>query len=380
MTALAEPVYLDHMASTPLDPRVSTAMRPWLEAGAAANPASAHRAGWRARDAVEEARGEVATLIGGSPGEIVFTSGATEANNLALLGAAAPGMSVMVTAVEHPSVMACLPALERRGCRTKVLPVDGDGCLRLDALAETLGRPGHGQCLVSVQAASNEVGTTQPLAEVVALAKRAGALVHSDAVQLLSTGALDVRALLLDLVSLSGHKLYGPQGIGALWVRDGVALHPFLFGGGQERGLRPGTLPVALCVGLGAACRIAREEREADARRLRPLRDSLWHGIRGSWPGAVRNGRADGLPHCLNVTLPGVDAEDLLLDLPDLCASTGSACSTGQPGPSAVLLAMGRDAEAAHASLRFGLGRFTSEDEISRASAALARALAERQA
>lgn len=376
MTGRATTLYLDHMACTPLDPRVLAAMRPWLEPGAAGNAASAHRAGWRARDAVEAARGAVATLIGAARGEIVFTSGATEANNLALLGAARPGMTVLVSAIEHPSVLACLPVLEKRGCRTLAIPVGGDGRLRLDALVAALADVRRGGALLSIQAANNEVGTIQPLTEVVALAKEAGVLVHSDAVQILSTGTLDVRSLPLDLVSLSGHKIYGPQGIGALWVRDGVTLEPVLMGGGQERGLRPGTLPVAGCVGLGAACRLVMAEREADAARLRRLRDRFWQSIREVRSDAVRNGAPDGLPQCLNVTLPGVDAEDLLLDVPELCASTGSACSTGQTGPSPVLLAMGRSAQQAHASLRFGLGRFTGEDEVDHAAAMLASALA----
>lgn len=359
-------IYLDHMASTPLDPRVAAAMRPWLDPGAAGNPHSQHGRGWHAAEAVQAAAGAVAALIGARPGEIVFTSGATEANNLALFGASRRGCAVFASAIEHPSVMACLPELERRVRQTRVVPVDHDGTLRLDQLERSLSELQPGGAVVSVMAASHEVGTLQPLAEVAALVRPRGALLHTDATQLLGTDALDVEAQGIDLLSFSAHKLYGPQGIGALYVRDGVRLEAQLFGGGQQGGRRPGTLPVALCVGFGAACRIAREERAADGRRTRALADQLWHGLEAVWPGVRRNGHGSGLPHCLSATFPGLDAEDLLLDLPALCASTGSACATGAHGPSPVLLAMGRSPEEAHATIRFGLGRATTSEQIER--------------
>jgi cysteine desulfurase len=354
-------VYLDHQATTPPDPRVFEAMRPWLDGSRFGNPHSAnHRAGWQAAEAIERARAEVAALIGALPGEILFTSGATEANNLALLGASREKSAVVVSAIEHPSVLDCLPALEMRGRRTRMAPVDQDGLLRLNEL-----EPIAAGDLVSLMAANNEVGTIQPLAEVAALCRSCGALLHTDAVQLLSCAPLDVHGLGIDLLSLSGHKLYGPMGIGALFVRDGLRLEPQTFGGGQQAGRRPGTLPVALCVGLGEACRIAREERARDAARLQALRERLLAGLKARVSDARRNGSAEhGLAGCLNVTLPGIDAEDLLLDLPELALSTGSACSTGKGGPSHVLLAMGRTPEEAHASIRFGLGRGTSGEEI----------------
>jgi cysteine desulfurase len=363
-------VYLDHQATTPLDPRVFEAMRPWLDGRRFGNPHSAnHRAGWQAAEAIERARAEVAALIGALPGEILFTSGATEANNLALFGASREGRGIVVSAIEHPSVLDCLPALERRGRRVRMVPVDGSGVLRLDELAPLEGD------LISVMAANNEVGTVQPLEASAASCRACGALLHTDAVQLLSTAPLDVRALGIDLLSLSGHKLYGPMGVGALFVRDGLGLEPQLFGGGQQAGRRPGTLPVALCVGLGEACRIAREERERDAARLFALRERLFAALKARVPDVRRNGsREHGLAGCLNVTFPGIDAEDLLLDLPELALSTGSACSTGRGGPSHVLLAMARTPEEAHASIRFGLGRGTSEEEIELA----ARLIAER--
>jgi cysteine desulfurase len=372
--ARPEPIYLDHMASTPLDPRVRDAMLPWLDAVAVGNPHSAHGAGWRAGAAVDGARAEVAALIGAASGEIILTSSASEANHLALFGASRAGGTVLASAVEHPSVLACLPELERRGRRTGVVPVDGRGVVRLDALEQALSDAGAG-ALVSVMAANHEVGTIQPLAEVAALARAAGALIHSDATQFLSSGRLDVRALGVDLLSLSGHKLYGPQGIGALRVRDGVAFEPTLRGGGQQGGRRAGTVPVALAVGLGVACRILPSEGEQGLSRIRDLRDRLWQGLHRTLPDAVRNGADDGLPHCLSVTSPGIDAADLLLDLPELCASTGSACASDAPGPSPVLLAMGRSAEEAHATMRFGLGRFTTVDEIDRALTLLAGSL-----
>lgn len=354
-------VYLDHMASTPLDGRVLDAMRPWLDPAGAGNPhATTHAAGWRASDAIERARALVADLIAARPGEILFTSGATEANNLALFGASRESRRVIVSALEHPSVLNCLPALEARGRQTRIAAIDGDGRLRV----ECLGALGEGD-LISVAAASNEVGTLQPLAEIAAVCRRHGARLHSDAVQALSTEVVDVPAQGLDLLSLSGHKLYGPCGIGALFVRDGLPLTPLLFGGGQQGGIRPGTLPTALCVGLGEACRIAREERCCDRSRLLVLRERLWEGLRAAIPGVRRNGRAeDGLAGCLSVTLPGVDAEDLLLDVPELALATGSACTSGRVGPSHVLLALGRSPQEAHGTIRFGLGRGTTQADV----------------
>ncbi|WP_342239844.1 cysteine desulfurase family protein [Inquilinus sp. OTU3971] len=374
---MTAPLYLDHLASTPLDPEVLAAMRPWLDPAAVGNPhAARHRPGWRAAEAIDAARAEVAALIGARPGEILFTGGATEANNLALLGGTPEGWPVIASAIEHPSVLACLPELAARGHRTATLPVGPDGTADLDALKTLLaGRP----ALVSLMAANNEIGTIQPLAEAARICAKAGALLHSDAVQLLSTGAIDVRALDLAFLSLSGHKLYGPMGIGALFVREGTTLRPLLLGGGQQQGRRAGTLPTALCVGLGAACRLARQLRSADAQRLTALRERLFAVLRRELQDLRRNGSPDhGLPGCLNVSLPGLDAADLLLDLPDLALSTGSACSTGSPEPSHVLRAIGLSPEAAHGSLRFGLGRGTTESDIDQAAARLVAAITAR--
>ncbi|BAI75824.1 cysteine desulfurase (plasmid) [Azospirillum sp. B510] len=373
-------IYLDHLASTPLDPLVLEAMLPWMRPDAVGNPHAAHPAGWRAADAIEQARADIAALAGARPGEVIFTSGATEANSLALLGGVPAGGGCVVSAVEHASILGCLPELRRRGSPPTVLPVDGAGRVdpsALDRTLATLPKP----TLVSVMAANNEVGTLQPLAELARVTDSHGALLHTDAVQALSTQALDMAAIGLQGLSLSGHKLYGPMGIGALIARPPFRPLPASSGGGQQRGLRAGTLPTALCVGLGTACRLARERREEDARRIAELRDRLWTLLRDRLPGIRRNGPredgiAGGLAGCLNVTLPGIDAADLLLDLPDLAIATGSACHSGAGEPSHVLLAVGLSAADAHASLRFGLGRTTTMAEVEETVGRLATLLA----
>jgi cysteine desulfurase len=277
---------------------------------------------------------------------------------------------VLCSAAEHPSVLACVGELARRGHGTRVLPVDAAGQVDPDAVRL------DGPALVSVMAANNEVGTVQPIAELAKRCREQGGLFHTDAVQVLSTGVLDVAAIGVDLASLSGHKLYGPMGIGALYVRQGVSVRPLLFGGGQQGSRRPGTLPTALCVGLGAACRIARQRAASDAVRLRELRERLFAALAAGVPGLRRNSPTDGdgLAGCLHVTMPGFDATDWLLDLPELALSTGSACSSGAGGPSHVLLAMGRSAEDAFGSIRIGLGRFTTRDEVDRAAVLLIEA------
>jgi cysteine desulfurase len=283
-----------------------------------------------------------------------------------------PGWRVAVSAVEHASILNGLPLLAARGHRVDILPVDGDGVIGLDGLERVLKA---GPTFVSVMSANNETGTIQPVGTIGALCRAHGALFHVDAVQSLSTRTLDVEALGIDLLSLSGHKLYGPQGIGALYLRDGLTLAPLLVGGGQQQGRRSGTIPVALAVGLGEACRIARAERDRDAARLLPLRERLCDRLRAAFPALIRNGPAgNSLPGCLNVTLPGMDAADLLLGLPDLALATGSACDSREARPSPVLRAMGRSAEDCHAAFRFGLGRGTTAAEIDRAAEMLAAA------
>jgi cysteine desulfurase len=366
-------IYLDHLASTPLDPTALAAMLPWLDPAAAGNPhAARHGAGWRAAEAIAQARREIAALIGGTAGEIVLTAGATEANNLALLGAVPAGWPVIATAIEHASVLNCLPVLAARGHPHVVLPVDRHGFVDLDRLEEAL-RPGP--AFVSVMSANNEIGSLQPLDAVAALCRRYGAILHVDATQSVATLAMNVAALGLDLLSLSAHKLYGPMGIGALFVRDGLAVSPILHGGGQQAGRRSGTVPVALAAGFGAAAGLAMDRRDADARRLLVLRERLFTGLDAVIPGLTRNSPADRcLPGCLNVSIAGLDAADLLLDLPHIALSTAAACAGS--GRSHVLAAIGLSDAAAHGSLRFGLGRRTTEDEIDRAVAALSAAVA----
>lgn len=351
-------------------------MLPWLEAGNVGNPHSEHVAGWRAAKAVEEARADVAALIGAQPSEILFTSGATEANNLALFGTTGHVGRLIVSAIEHPSVLEPADALRARGLEVEVLPVDSCGRVDPGALERRLAK---GKALVSIMAANNEIGTLQPVADIGTLCRAYGALFHTDAVQALTTREIQVHEACVDLLSLSGHKLYGPAGIGALYVRGGLSLRPFVHGGGQQRGLRPGTLPVALCAALGAACRLAQVRRKSDAERIAALRDRLFAALRDGVPALTRNGPDAGvLPGCLSVTLPGVDAADLLLDLSDLAISTGSACSSLSGAPSHVLRAIGLSDEAAHASLRFGLGRGTTVEEIDAATARIIAVLQDR--
>lgn len=354
-------IYLDHLASTPLDPAVLEAMRPWLTH--AGNPHARHHAGWAAAEAIQAARADVAALVGARPGEVVFTSGATEANNLALHGARPAGWRLLATAVEHPSVLAC--GVDRR------LPVDRHGVVLLDPLEQALRA---GPALVSVIAANNEVGTLQPLAAIAALCSAQGALFHCDAAQWpVPTTGTNLSGI--DLMSLSGHKLYGPPGIGALVVRDGVALRPQIHGGHQQDGRRAGTLPTALCVGFGEACRLARLRRDDDTARITALRERLFARLAAQLDLRRTSPEDGGLPGCLNVVVPGVDAADLLLDLPDVALSTGSACASGREGPSHVLLALGLTAEEAHASFRFGLGRTTTPDEVDEAADRFAAAV-----
>ena len=364
-------IYLDYQATAPPDGRVVEAMAPYWRDGFGNPHAVNHRIGWAAKEAVAAARRDVAALAGADPDEIVFTSGATEANNLALLGAVSDGGHVIAAASEHPSVLSCLDALEDGGAAATFLPVGPDGLLDPDDLRRAL-RPETR--LVSVMAANNEIGVLQPLAEIGTLCRAAGALFHCDAAQAFGKVPIDLAAV--DLLSVSAHKMHGPMGIGALYVRRSVRLRPLIRGGGQERGLRAGTLPTPLCVGFGEACRIAAAERTAEAERVARLRDRLLDGLRALVPGLRVNGSlARRLPGNLNVALPGVDAEALLLDLPGLALSTGSACATGQSGPSHVLRAIGLPDELAHGSLRFGLGRFTGEAEIDRALAMIGAAL-----
>ena len=373
------PVYLDNQATTPCDPRVLAAMLPWFTERFG-NPHSAeHRMGQEAEAAVEAARAEVAALIGADPREIILTSGATESNNIAIKGAArhaaAMGTTsrrVITLATEHKCVLESVADLAAEGFEPVVLPVAPDGLLDPAVLDHALATP---TLLVSVMAVNNETGVVQDLAAIAALAHAAGALFHTDAAQAAGKIPLDT-AVGIDLLSLSGHKLYGPKGVGALYVRrrPRVRLQPLFSGGGQERGLRSGTLPTPLVVGLGEACRLARLEREADAARIATLRDRLLASLRARIPGLTLNGSATHrIPGNLNLTFPA-PALQLMDRIPDLCISTGSACSSAAIEPSYVLRALGLPDAAAARTLRLGLGRFTSAAEIDFAADALADA------
>lgn len=366
------PIYLDYQATTPLDPRVLDAMLPFYRERFG-NPHSAtHVYGWQAEEAVEAARRHVARLIGAKPAEIIFTSGATEANNLAIKGFARTGQHVVTVATEHECVLAAAEAVERTGARVTYLPVKSDGLLDPERLAAALTGD---TVLVSVMAVNNDIGVIQDIAEIARMCHMRGIAFHSDAAQAAGKMALDVGGQNIDLMSLSAHKLYGPMGIGALYVRTAISarLQPLVHGGGQERGLRPGTLPVALVVGFGEACRIALAEFEAEAARLLAMRGRLLDQLRAAAPDMVVNGSlTQRIPGNLNIAFPGIEAEALIAALPELALATGSACSSAVNEPSHVLTALGLSPELAAGSLRIGFGRFTTEAELDRAGRLIA--------
>jgi cysteine desulfurase len=381
--ANAAPVYLDYQATTPTDPRVVAAMLPYFTEKFGNPHSTSHRFGREAAEAVEQARGEVASLIGAEPREIVFTSGATESNNAAIKGAVrflrderhSDKNHIVTVATEHKCVLETCRQLERDGFAITILPVGGDGLLDLDRLADALGPR---TALVSVMAANNEIGAIQNLAAIGALCRARGVLFHSDAAQAVGKIPLDVETMQIDLLSISGHKLYGPKGIGALYVRrrPRVRLVPLIDGGGQERGFRSGTLPPPLCVGLGQACAIAQAEMVAETVAIGELRRRFFTALRNRIPGIRLNGSAaHRLAGNLNVTFEGVDADALLETCQTVAASTGSACSSASVEPSYVLRALGLDEATARSSLRLCVGRFTTAAEIDFAVDALAAAV-----
>jgi len=361
--------YLDHNAGAPLRAETREAMLAWL--GPPANASSAHREGARARSAIEAARAEVAALLGAAPAEIVFTSGATEANNLALRGALPPGRGLVTTAIEHASVLETARALAAGGTPLVEVGVDVEGRV---AAAEVVAA-GAAAALVSVGLANGEVGSLAPVEEIAAGLAGRGVLLHTDAAQAAGRVPLDVRALGVDLLSLSSHKLGGPPGAGALWVRRGVRLAAQLTGGPQERGRRAGTENVPAIIGFGVAARLARVEQADVATRTAALVERLWQGLRSSVPDVLRNGPAAAprLPNTLNLSFPGCAGESLLvlLDLAGIAASLGSACAAGSTEPSHVLRAMGRERAAARAGLRLSLGPTTTAADVDRVLAVL---------
>jgi cysteine desulfurase len=367
-----ERIYLDHNATTPLDPSALAAMVEVLRDGFG-NPSSLHWFGQRARAAVEDARGEVAALVGATPGEIVFTGSGTEADNLALRGVAAlarePRRTIVATAIEHHAVVHTLKDLGEDGWPVESVFVAESGVVDLDDLR---ARVDDRTALVSIMLANNETGIVQPVAEATRLAHARGALVHCDGVQAAGKIPIDARVLGVDLLSLSAHKFYGPKGVGALYVRRGTSLRALLHGGAQERNRRAGTENVAGIVGMGRAAAVAREGQEREAARVAALRDRLEATLL-ALPGARRNGDGPRVPNTANLSFEGTEAESLVmaLDLEGIAVSTGAACAAGGTQPSHVLAAMGFRPERVQASLRFSLGRATTEADVDRAAHAV---------
>ena len=368
-------VYMDHNATTPLAEAVADRMTAVLreEFG---NPSSVHHFGQRAKSVVDEARSAVAELIGGDPSEVIFTSGGTESDNFALRGAAEAlelsGRRHLVSSgIEHEAVLNTLKALGRRGWKTTMMPVGASGLVAAEALTASLTDQ---TAVVSIMHANNEIGTIQPVAELTRLAKARGAVVHTDAVQTAGKIPVNVKALGVDLLSLSAHKFYGPKGVGALWVRRGLRLLPFMTGGKQERGRRSGTENVAAIAGMGVAARLAMAKMAEEAVRLAGLRDRLEQRILQAVPGTAVNGDPDTrVPNTSNISFDRIEAESLLiaLDLAGVAVSTGSACSSGTLEPSHVLKAMGLPAHRTQNSIRFSLGTANTESDVDRVVAVL---------
>jgi len=365
-------VYLDHTATTPLDPRALEAMTPYFS-GTFGNASSAHWFGQQAKAALERARASIAGAIGADPGEIFFMSGGTESDNLAIAGVAHAarkrGKTHIVTSkAEHHAVLECCEQLKEEGFALSTLNVNGYGSVDAAAVREALN---SGTALVSVMHANNEVGTLSPIAEIAAAAHEVGAVVHTDAVQSLGKIPLDVNTLGADLVTITAHKLYGPKGIGALYVRRGTEIQPLLHGGGQERGKRPGTENVALAAGFAKAVEIAVADMEKESRRLDSLRNQLEQAIRVVFPEVIINGHpVKRLPHILNISFDSgriqLEGEMLVvnMDLKGIAVASGSACTSGSIQPSHVLLAMGRDPATAKGTLRFAFGRSNTEEDV----------------
>ncbi len=362
-----EPIYLDHNATTPLDPEVLDAMMPYLTAEFG-NPSSGHPYGRRARAAIEEARARVASLLDADPEEIVFTSGGTEASQLALLGGVRPS-AIVSFALEHPATLRPIEELRARGAHVTLVPPDRSGVVRLDMMLRAL-EAAEGPCIASLMHAHNETGALQPVAEIGRIARARGVLFHVDAAQ--SAGKIPVRAgeIGCDLLTVAAHKLYGPKGVGALYVRRGTALRALLPGAGQERGLRGGTENVAGIVGFGAACVLAgRRLEDGEGRRLTALRERLWEGLRAAIPGIARTAEGvETLPNTLHVRFPGVTGNALLAKTPGIAASTGSACHAGSDAPPAAIVALGVPETEALGSVRLSVGHSTTEPAIDAAT------------
>ena len=367
---MPQPIYLDHAATTPVRPEVLEAMQPFF-GPRFGNPSSAHRWGREARVALDEARERVARCLGANPDEICFTSGGTEGDNLAVLGPwralRERGRSAVVTTpIEHKAVLAAVHQAGREGAEERLLPITAAGVIDVEGARAMIDER---VALCTAMWINNEIGTIQPIPEIGALARAAGAVVHSDAVQAFGKVPIDVSSLPVDLLTISGHKIGAPKGIGAIYIRRGTPLEPLLHGGSQDRGRRPGTENVAAAVGLARAAELTIEEHERECGRLRALRDELETALLARIPDAVVHGRgAPRAPHILNISVPGTDSESLLmaLDLAGVAASSGSACQTGSVTPSYVLSAIGVSPDLASAAIRMSLGALTTEDCVQR--------------
>lgn len=361
------PIYLDYSATTPVDPRVAEKMIPWLTEHFG-NPASrSHAYGWEAEKAVEDARAQVAALVNADAKEIIWTSGATESNNLAIKGAAhfnqGKGKHIITVKTEHKAVLDTVRELEREGFEATYLDVQENGLIDLDVLRAAI-RPDT--TVVSVMFVNNEIGVIQPIAEIGELCREKGVVFHVDAAQATGKVDIDLSVLKVDLMSFSAHKTYGPKGIGALYVRrkPRVRLEAQMHGGGHERGLRSGTLATHQIVGMGEAFRIAREDMVEENKRIRALRDKLLKGLQDIEATYVNGDLEHRVPHNLNISFAYVEGESLIMAIKDVAVSSGSACTSASLEPSYVLRALGRNDELAHSSIRFTIGRFTTEEEI----------------
>ncbi|MGA8765584.1 MAG: IscS subfamily cysteine desulfurase [Candidatus Acidiferrales bacterium] len=367
------PIYMDNQATTAVDPRVLEAMLPYFTEKFGNAASRNHEFGWKAEEAVENARGQIARLIRANPREIVFTSGATESDNLAIKGIADPlrekgrenGNHIITQATEHKAVLDVCKRLEKSGCDVTYLLVSAEGLIDLDDLRRAITPK---TILISIMYANNEIGVIQPIAEIGTIAKEKKILFHVDAVQAVGKIAVDVQKDGIDLLSISAHKIYGPKGVGALYVRrkdPRVELSAMIDGGGHERGMRSGTLNVPGIVGLGKACEICLKEMQEESERLRLLRDKLKHSIMSRLYGTAINGSMDHrLPNNLNLSFSGVEGDALLMGINDVAVSSGSACTSAMIEPSYVLRALGVSEDLAHSSIRFGLGRFNTEEEV----------------
>ena len=363
------PIYMDYHATTPVDPRVLEAMMPFFTEKFGNAASRNHPFGWEAEEAVEAARKQVADLIGANPKEVIFTSGATESNNLSIKGAAEmyreKGNHIITCVTEHKAVIDTCKKLEKQGLRVTYLPVQKDGRISLDDLRAAITDK---TILITIMTANNEIGVIQPIAEIGAIAKEKGILFHTDGVQAVGKVPFDVTALKVDLVSISGHKIYGPKGVGALYVRrrnPRVLLAEQISGGGHERGMRSGTLNVTGIVGLGKAAELCKQEMVKDTERLRKLRDRLNAELHKGLDEIYINGSIEHrLPHNLNISFAYVEGESLLMGINDVAVSSGSACTSASLEPSYVLKALGAGDDLAHSSIRFGLGRWTTDEEV----------------